>query len=277
MEYWLFNTDETEPEGVGKFKVMLREQVVAAWGSCRKLGAEVTLNRPNPGDTVYFFRAGHGIIARAVATDSFSFESQSIFGEAGEFIRPVTKLQVLPEDSPITVGEIEAESDYQIPYRQIMARILNDEANAYLNQRFQRVPKARAKLLNKPTGVYQNFLQPDPQMRKRVEKAAVAEVTRRYEQAGWTVKTVETEKVGYDLHCTKGKNIEKAEVKGTSGREKQFIITANELAKASDSQFVLFLVTDALQSPKVKKYVGKQLLASFDFDAIQYRATPKAK
>jgi hypothetical protein len=71
MDHWLFNTDETEPEGEGKHKVMLKQLVVAAWGSCKGVGAEVTLNRPAQGDLIYYFRAGYGIPFRVVLSGVF--------------------------------------------------------------------------------------------------------------------------------------------------------------------------------------------------------------
>ena len=37
MEYWLFNTDETENEGEGEHAVMPRKKVVAAWGLAKDL------------------------------------------------------------------------------------------------------------------------------------------------------------------------------------------------------------------------------------------------
>lgn len=273
MEHWLFNTDETEPEGEGKYAVMLKQQVVAAWGHCKGLGAEVTLNRPNPGDIVFYFRAGFGIIARAEAVDSYSSPSQSVFGAVGEYRRPVDNLQVLPEDKPITVAEITESTGYQIPYRQIMGRILDASTVDYLNRRFRSV-KSRSlpskKAIKQSSG---GFFQTAPEERKKVEVAAVSAVTKAYEAAEWQVKSVEREKVGYDLHCTKGDKFECVEVKGTSGPDEQFIITANELNKAkTDPRFVLFVVTNALTKPTQKKYSGQQLISKFDIQPLQYRA-----
>jgi hypothetical protein len=61
--FWLFNTDETEAEGEGAYQHMLDMRVIAAWGHSRGIGARRILDKPGEGETLFFFRAGHGIIA----------------------------------------------------------------------------------------------------------------------------------------------------------------------------------------------------------------------
>ena len=271
-EYWLFNTDETESAGKGKHEVMLRKQIVAAWGSCRGLGAEATLNRPKPGDVIFYFRAGHGVIARAVANESFSAPEKSVFREAGEYSRPISQLQILPDAAPLTVSEIKSHSGYQIPYRQIMARILDAKATAYMDRRFRGVPIEPPKSPKAPANRSGAFFQSDPEIRVAVERAAVRFVTDRYEADNWHVKSVERENVGYDLHCTKGDDVECVEVKGSSGSDQRFIMTANEVNKAkSDSRLVLYVVTDVLTKPVLHRYGGTDLLAHFTFLPLQFQ------
>jgi hypothetical protein len=48
-----------------------------------------------------------------------------------------------------------------------------------------------------------------------VEKAAISHVTKYYQKKGWTVTSVESEKCGYDLVCTKDSIQEHVEVKGS--------------------------------------------------------------
>ncbi|TWU33454.1 hypothetical protein Q31b_57710 [Novipirellula aureliae] len=276
IEYWLFNTDETEPEGEGKHAIMLQQQVVAAWGHCKGLGAEVTLNRPNPGDIVFYFRARFGIIAMAVATDQFAVPGKSVFGEHGEYSRPVENLQVLSEAKPVSVAEIKSNTSYQIPFRQIMGRILNDSAVEYLKGRFQRIRSKPPRPHKKPETKPGAFVQMDSEVRKEVERTAVRVVTKIYRKAKWHVKSVERENVGYDLRCTKGDLLDCVEVKGTSGVDERFIITVNELNKAkTDPQFVLYIVTNVLKKPVPHKYSGKQLINKFDIQPIQFRASRK--
>lgn len=276
MEYWLFNTDETEPEGEGKHEAMLKQHVVAAWGYCKGFGAEVTLNHPKPGDVIYFFRAGHGIIARATATDEFSSPSSSVFNAAGEYCRPVDELQIAPESNPVTVAEIKSASGYQVPFRQIMGRIFDPAAQSYLNRRFRQATKHSRKSPANPSRSAYSFPQITPELRKKTERSAVRFVTAVYEKANWHVKSVERENVGYDLHCTRQGLVECVEVKGTTGEEQAFVLTANELGKAtSDEKFVLYVVTNVLSKPKPHRYSSKQLIAKFRLEPTQYRARLK--
>jgi hypothetical protein len=64
---------------------------------------------------------------------------------------------------------------------------------------------------------------------RRVERAAIEFVRCRYEDDGWTVRSVEAQKVGYDLRCNRGNEQAHVEVKGTQGSDVCFIITAAEV------------------------------------------------
>ena len=52
---------------------------------------------------------------------------------------------------------------------------------------------------------------------RRVEKAAIEFVRCQHEQDGWTVRSVEAEKVGYDLRCDREGVQVRVEVNGTPG------------------------------------------------------------
>jgi hypothetical protein len=65
----------------------------------------------------------------------------------------------------------------------------------------------------------------DPQTNKLVETAAVEHVTRFYRRLGWALRSVENEKIGYDLCAKKGDLEEHLEVKGVRGSDLCFIIT----------------------------------------------------
>lgn len=116
-----------------------------------------------------------------------------------------------------------------------------------------------------------------PEQNRKVETAAVAKVTDYYRKDGWTVNPVEILKCGYDLECIKGKVREDVEVKGVSGNEISFIITAGEVAQArSNSRFVLCVVTDALnESSRIHRYSRLVFLNSFSLSSLQYRASLK--
>jgi hypothetical protein len=111
---------------------------------------------------------------------------------------------------------------------------------------------------------------------RHVEQAAVKAVRRDYETRGWTVKTVETEKLGYDLRCTRGGDEEHVEVKGTQADEVCFIVTAGEVRNALiDSKHVTCVVTEALSNaPRIHRF-DKTAFLQLELDPIAYRARPK--
>ena len=112
-----------------------------------------------------------------------------------------------------------------------------------------------------------------PDENRRVERAAVAYATEWYDSQGWQVLTVEREKRGYDLLCTKGGQQEHVEVKGIRGTRPTFIITAGELARAtSDKAFRLCVVTEALGDPHLLYLEGGQFKEQAVLTPLAYRA-----
>jgi tetratricopeptide (TPR) repeat protein len=106
---------------------------------------------------------------------------------------------------------------------------------------------------------------------KEVEKAAIDFVMKQYD--GWNIQSVEKDKKGYDLICTKSSIVKNVEVKGVSGKEPAFIITANEVEQANKNpNFVLWVVTSALNSPKGHCWTGCEMLSQFELKPIQYMA-----
>jgi len=114
----------------------------------------------------------------------------------------------------------------------------------------------------------------DPVENKIVESAAVRAVVKAYEDDGWSVRSVERAKCGFDLECSRNGINENVEVKGVRGNVPCFIITAGEVEQArKNPSFVLMVVTSALStSPKLTKYSGAEFRRRFDLSAIQYRA-----
>ncbi|BDA74114.1 hypothetical protein CAL7716_082800 [Calothrix sp. PCC 7716] len=111
---------------------------------------------------------------------------------------------------------------------------------------------------------------------RKVEVAAIDFVTKLYETEGWSVESVEQDKVGYDLICRKGNERQDVEVKGRSGNHLQFVITANEVKQALENPaFILYLVTSAVTNPKPIRCTGNKLLQQFSLEPIAYRAQLK--
>ena len=74
-------------------------------------------------------------------------------------------------------------------------------------------------------------------------------MVKHYQDGGRSVRSVERDKCGFDLECTKGAAVEQVEVKGVSGSGLCFVLTAGELKQANDNpRFVLVVVTS--RSPR---------------------------
>lgn len=130
---WLFNTDETEIEGTGTYQSMLQQSVIAAWGDCRELGAERMLNKPDQGETVFFFLAGTGIIAKGQVV-GHAFRSDVIFGKSDEYHRGIDGLVVL--DHPLATSKIYELTGYSLPARHIVCQMHDETGVSFIEEYF---------------------------------------------------------------------------------------------------------------------------------------------
>jgi hypothetical protein len=113
-----------------------------------------------------------------------------------------------------------------------------------------------------------------PETNEKVERAAVKHVTKSYVLQGWKVRSVEREKCGFDLVCTKDRTEKHVEVKGVQGGVVSFIITRGERRKANvDPDFVLCVVTLALsRERKLWCYNAEEIESVFHFEPLAYQA-----
>ncbi|MGW0571941.1 protein NO VEIN domain-containing protein [Streptomyces tauricus] len=83
----------------------------------------------------------------------------------------------------------------------------------------------------------------DPKKRKAIELHAEDMAVAHYEREGWTVVRLGKP---YDLHCTRGRQERRVEVKGTTGAATSVDLTINEVEHARDPQNTvdLFVVSD---------------------------------
>jgi len=102
----------------------------------------------------------------------------------------------------------------------------------------RRIPKGRS-------------FQVDSIKRKKVENAAILHIHNYYSRLGYEIKSVEMEKIGWDLEATRGKSKLLLEVKGLSGREINIELTHNEYSQLQvyKSNFRLCIVTNVLEKP----------------------------
>lgn len=115
----------------------------------------------------------------------------------------------------------------------------------------------------------------DPEQNARVERAAVSAVKRDYRARGWAVQSKESEKVGYDLLCSRGSVVQHVEVKGISGPVCSFPITAKEKKRAEDDPaFRLIAMTNALKANRreLSKFRGSEFLRKFRFAPTNFMA-----
>lgn len=90
--------------------------------------------------------------------------------------------------------------------------------------------------------------QPDPYKRQKVEKSALALVTKHYEDLGYDVDSVEEDNVGWDLEASLLDKLLRLEVKGLSQKEVLIELTPNEYRKMKryKDSYRICVVTDAL-------------------------------
>src|SRR5919107_3116880 len=120
---------------------------------------------------------------------------------------------------------------------------------------------------------------PDPETLQAVEERAVEIVTEYYEGEGFVVVSRERDHIGFDLECVKKTLrgvplVEHAEVKGISGAEFDFVVTAGEVERAkSDPVFALWVVIHALGDHAVYKFSRQEFLERFNLKPTEFRAT----
>lgn len=113
---------------------------------------------------------------------------------------------------------------------------------------------------------------------RKVEQAAISCVIDNYKKRGWSVESVESKNLGFDLLSTKADIHEHVEVKGIQGNLVSFIITAGEVKQSqADEKFVLYVVTSALSNPKTHRFTAKEFNEQFALQTIAYRAFLKQK
>lgn len=98
---------------------------------------------------------------------------------------------------------------------------------------------------------------------RRVEMAAMDEVTRVYTESQWKVRDVSGDRCGWDLTACRDGVERHLEVKGVSGDKPSILLTRNEHSTAlMDSLWRLAVVTRALDKPAVKEYDSDSAIAS---------------
>ena len=119
-----------------------------------------------------------------------------------------------------------------------------------------KTPKRKAKP-NRPSW------QEDVELRKRIETAAVVAVGRKLEGAGYAIRSVEKDNIGYDLVAIRDDEVLHIEVKGRSGTDVCADLSPNEFdclkryerQREPEAHYRIAIVTDALLKPAVHEFV----------------------
>jgi Domain of unknown function (DUF3883) len=113
----------------------------------------------------------------------------------------------------------------------------------------------------------------DTATNRQVEQAAIRAVTAYYRGQGWRVRSVESDKLGYDLLVLRMDEKVHVEVKGVRGTQRAFLMTHRERLQAQvDPLFRLCVVTRALGSdPYLHWWSGGEVEHVFEFRPIAYQ------
>lgn len=102
----------------------------------------------------------------------------------------------------------------------------------------------------------------DPITNLVVERVALRVVEEDYAARSWQVEDVSDQKIGWDLTCRRGADVEFVEVKGRSGRTPVVLLTRKELNAAREHDaWRLAVVTDALHKPVLTIHDAAPVLA----------------
>ncbi|MEY2480243.1 MAG: 5-methylcytosine-specific restriction enzyme [Verrucomicrobiota bacterium] len=113
-----------------------------------------------------------------------------------------------------------------------------------------------------------------PQQNRQVERVACAAIRAYFRRRGYTVRSREKEKLGYDFDVRRQHEVLHVEVKGVSGAKLRFPVTANEIRCASiDPRFHVAVVASArTRARKIYLFDAKRFLENFAFSALAFFA-----
>lgn len=117
---------------------------------------------------------------------------------------------------------------------------------------------------------------PDPELRKRVELAAI-QTAKDFLGKAHRVTDRQKDNCGYDLlarHKKTGEELH-VEVKGTSSPNMQFYMSRNEFRYMPSPKWRLLIVTEALTNPTPTVMTEKEVRKVFEFDPFAWEARAK--
>lgn len=200
-------------------------------------------------------------------SDGYSSFKYSVYGQKGKIFKPA----ILLNDVQWFKSFLDSQQNFSLGLRKIEKRYIDKLEKLITSQgALESEVSENGEEVGGGFGYFKT--------NKKIEEAAISAVTNDYKKRGWKVTSIEAEKRGFDLLCTKANKEEHVEVKGIQGKVLSFIITAGEVKKSqSDKKFVICVVTSASSNPKLHKFTAKDFSDQFDLEAIAYRAFKKSQ
>jgi len=275
---WVYKVNsrgEPYQSGRGDWKEIFRKAGVTKWGGTWSTTNPVSLRffqEMRPGDLVLAYQTDRRVAVGLCEVVRFSRDRADLYLRPVERFEPPVKLHELKKHDPRLL-RVKALRGGPI---QTIYDTTKDEAEILLRACGSTRARSRAAIgLRRRVSAqgYQGVPTVDPE----VEARAVEEVRRWYARRGWTVESVERESLGYDLVCTKAREEQHVEVKGTSLSSPSFMITQRELSnlKNDPKSFLAVAVNVRLRSRRIHRWAGREALNVFRFEPLQYKAIMK--
>lgn len=119
----------------------------------------------------------------------------------------------------------------------------------------------------------------DAARRKQIEEAAINYVVDELSKSGtgYTVESVESQNLGFDILARTKDLVRRIEVKGTSADHPAFFLSANEYrASKVMPGWELMVVTEADTSPKIYRFTVGEMRKNFSLEPTAYRCELKS-
>lgn len=195
--------------------------------------------------------------------DEFGFE---VYGKKGQFFQP----PIFLNDFPWFKDFLKSQAFFSLGLQKIDEKFVH-ELERIATQNYQTLPSDESSIKTSGGGGFGSS-----EVNRQVEQSAIQAVTKYYQEHDWKVESVESQKCGYDLLCTKGMYQEHVEVKGIQSDGISFIITSGEVKQSQlDENFVLYVVTTALENPVLHRFTAREFAEKFVLEPISYRAVHK--
>jgi Domain of unknown function (DUF3883) len=270
------------PGGLGRLGGGLQRRPAQGMGGSQTMASTGSLHilwqEMSPGDMVLAYQTDlRAAVGLCEVDDLVDYVDEEGEPQRDMMLRPVesfaepVKLHELKRTDPVLAGARALRPGWP----QTLYATTPEEARALLtacNAKFrlpEAVPGAARSTKNVRGGGFASSKQT-----KAVEVAAVKAVRAAYERDGWTVTSIEDQKIGYDLIVRKAGREEHLEVKGTRAIEPSFIITAGEVrCLRTDPAARLCVVTGALSpAPTLHSWKAEEVERAFVLSPMSFWA-----